>query len=128
MCAFNAACTRIAEHAYAQRCASKFQLQKQLYYEVRQRFGLSAQLAISAIAKVVEACKRDKSQPVAFHPVGAVVYDERIMGFQGVKAVSLTTELLSRVDEAAKTPLLDCQRCTTQRSCLDQSAANALIV
>jgi putative transposase len=83
--------TWIAEHAYAQRCASKFQLQKQLYYEVRQRFGLSAQLAIRAIAKAVEAYKRDKSQPVAFRPVGAVVYDERIMGFQGVQAVSLTT-------------------------------------
>jgi len=41
MSAFNAACMWIAEHAYAQRCAWKFQLQKQRYYAVRQRFRLS---------------------------------------------------------------------------------------
>jgi len=91
MRAFNAACTWIAAYAFQQRCASKFQLQKALYYEVRQRFGLSAQLAIRAIAKTVEAYKRDKTRQVAFRPDGAVVYDERIMAFHGVEAVSLTT-------------------------------------
>ena len=91
MHAFNAACTWIAEVAYAQHCASKFQLQKQLYHEVRQRFGLSAQLAIRAIAKTVEAYKRDKTTQVAFRADGAVVYDERIMAFHGLEAVSLTT-------------------------------------
>src|SRR5215510_977131 len=91
MHAFNAACTWIAAYAYQQRCASKFLLQKALYYEVRQRFGLSAQLAIRAIAKTVEAYKRDKSQPIAFRPDGAVIYDERIMAFYGLEGVSLTT-------------------------------------
>jgi putative transposase len=91
MRAFNAACTWIAEYAYQERCASMFALQKALYYEVRQRFGLSAQLAIRAIAKTVEAYKRDKSQQVAFRPDGAVVYDARILSFQGLEAVSLTT-------------------------------------
>jgi IS605 OrfB family transposase len=91
MHAFNAACTWIAEYAFQQRCASKFQLQKALYYGVRQRFGLSAQLAIRAIAKTVEAYKRDKSKQVAFRPDGAVVYDERIMAFHGLEEVSLTT-------------------------------------
>jgi predicted transposase len=91
MHAFNAACTWIAAYAFAHRCASKFQLQKALYYEVRQRFGLSAQLAIRAIAKTVEAYKRDKAQQVQFRPDGAVVYDERIMAFHGLEEVSLTT-------------------------------------
>ena len=91
MHAFNAACTWIAEYAYRERCASKFALQKALYYEVRQRFGLSAQLAIRAIAKTVEAYKRDKNQRVSFRPDGAVVYDERIMAFRGLDEVSLTT-------------------------------------
>jgi putative transposase len=88
---FNAACTWIAEYAYQERCASKFVLQKALYQEIRQRFHLSAQLAIRAIAKTVEAYKRDKSQPVAFRPDGAVVYDERIMAFHGLEEVSLMT-------------------------------------
>lgn len=51
MHAFNAACTWIAEYAYKERCASKFVLQKALYQEIRQRFGLSAQLAIRAGVK-----------------------------------------------------------------------------
>jgi IS605 OrfB family transposase len=91
MRAFNAACTYIASVAYAQRLASKFKLQRLLYYDVRQRFGLSAQLAIRAIAKVVDAYKRDKSKHIAFRPDGAVVYDERILSFQGLEIVSLTT-------------------------------------
>lgn len=90
MHAFNAACTWIATYAYAQRCASKFALQKALYQEIRQQFGLSAQLAIRAIAKTVEAYKRDKSTQVTFRPDGAVVYDERIMAFKGIDHVSLT--------------------------------------
>jgi len=88
---FNAACTWIAAYAYQERCASKFALQKALYYQVRQRFGLSAQLAIRAIAKTVEAYKRDKAQQVAFRPDGAVVYDERILAFHGLEEVSLMT-------------------------------------
>lgn len=91
MYAFNEACTWIAACAYQQRCASKFQLQKQLYYDVRHRFGLSAQLAIRAMAKTIEAYKRDKAQQVAFRPDGVVVYDERIYSFHGLDAVSLTT-------------------------------------
>jgi IS605 OrfB family transposase len=91
MHAFNAACTYIAGIAYEQRLASKFTLQRLLYYEVRQRFRLSAQLAIRAIAKVVEAYKRDTSKQIACRPDGAVVYDERILSFQGLEAVSLTT-------------------------------------
>jgi len=91
MHAFNAACTYIAGIAYEQRLASKFKLQRLLYYDVRSRFGLSAQLAIRAIAKVVEAYKRDKSHRLAFRPDGAVVYDERILSFQGLGAVSVTT-------------------------------------
>jgi IS605 OrfB family transposase len=91
MHAFNAACTYIAGIAYEQRLASKFKLQRLVYYELRQHFGLSAQLAIRAIAKVVEAYKRDKSQRISFRPDGAVVYDERIMAFHGLEDVSLTT-------------------------------------
>ena len=91
MHAFNSACTWIAEYAYKERCASKFVLQKALYYDIRQRFGLSAQLAIRAIAKTADAYKRDKSKPLAFRADGAVVYDERIMAFHGLEEVSLMT-------------------------------------
>ena len=91
MHAVNAACTYIAGIAYEQRLASKFKLQRLVYYEVHQRFGLSAQLTIRAIAKVVEAYKRDTSQRISFRGDGAVVYDERILSFQGLEAASLRT-------------------------------------
>jgi IS605 OrfB family transposase len=91
MLAFNDACTWIAAYAFGERMFSKFALQKAIYYEVRARFNLSAQLAIRAIAKVVEAYKRDKKVCISFQPHGAVVYDERILSFQGLELASLTT-------------------------------------
>jgi IS605 OrfB family transposase len=88
---FNAACDAIAEVAYDRRLANKVALQKLVYYDVRERFGLSAQLTVRAIAKVVEAYKRDKSVRPAFRPHGAVCYDQRIMSWRGVEEISLLT-------------------------------------
>jgi putative transposase len=47
---FNAACNTIADVAFAHRCTNKITLQKLVYRDVRQHFGLSAQMAIRAIA------------------------------------------------------------------------------
>jgi len=88
---FNAACDAIATVAFRERCANKVALQKLIYYEVRERFGLSSQLVIRAIAKVVEAYKRDRSAQPRFRPEGAVPYDERIMSWKGLERVSLLT-------------------------------------
>lgn len=60
--AFNAACNAIAEVAevaYEQRLANKNELQKVVCYDVRQRYGLSARIAIRAFPKVAETDKRD---------------------------------------------------------------------
>jgi putative transposase len=88
---FNAACNAIAAIAYRERCANNVMLQKLVYYSVRERFGLSAQLTIRAIGKVVDAYKRDKCKQPRFRPHGAVPYDERIMSWKGVEALSLLT-------------------------------------
>jgi len=86
---FNAACDAIAETAFRERCANKVALQKLVYYDIRQRFGLSAQLTIRAISKVVEAYKRDRDIQPRFRPDGAVPYDQRIMSWKGLERVSL---------------------------------------
>ena len=52
---FNAACDWIGGVAFSERCANKVALQKIVYYEVRERFGLAAQLSIRAISKVADA-------------------------------------------------------------------------
>jgi IS605 OrfB family transposase len=89
--AFNAACNAIAAVAFAAHSASKIDLQKLVYYDIRQRFGLSAQMTIRAIAKVAEAYKRDKRIQPSFRPHGAMVYDERICSFPSPDRVSLLT-------------------------------------
>ncbi len=88
---FNAACDAIAATAFRERCANKVALQKLVYYDVRGRFGLSAQLTIRAISKVVEAYKRDKAVQPRFRPHGAVPYDERVLSWKGIEHVSLLT-------------------------------------
>lgn len=89
--AFNAACNAIAAVAFRERMASKIDLQKKVYYDVRRDFGLAAQMVIRAIAKVSEAYKRDRSKKPHFRPHGAMVYDERICSFPRVDRVSLLT-------------------------------------
>jgi IS605 OrfB family transposase len=81
----------VAEVAFAHHLANKIALQKLVYYDIRRRFGLSAQMAIRAIAKVTEAYKRDKKIRPTFRPHGAMVYDERICNFPTVDRVSLLT-------------------------------------
>lgn len=87
--AFNAGCQYAADVAYEQRCANKVALQPLVYGPLRERFGLSSQMAIRAIAKAVEAYKRDKRVHVRVQPHGAMVYDQRIMSFKGLTHVSL---------------------------------------
>ncbi|HEU0021329.1 MAG TPA: transposase [Dehalococcoidia bacterium] len=88
---FNAACDSIAETAFSEKCANKVALQKLVYYDIREQFGLSAQLTIRAISKVVEAYKRNRSIQPRFRTDGAVPYDERIMSWRRLEAVSLLT-------------------------------------
>src|ERR1700730_11684524 len=86
---FNAACNAIAQVAFRERLANKFALQKIVYYRIRERFGLSSQMTVRAIAKVVEAYKRDKSIQPQCRKNGALTYDERTMSWQGLERVSL---------------------------------------
>jgi putative transposase len=89
--AFNAACNVIAAVAFAERCANKIELQKLVYYDIREQFGLSSQMTIRAISKVSEAYKRDKKKQPSFRPHGAMVYDERICSFPRIDRASLLT-------------------------------------
>ena len=91
MVRFNEACNYIADIAFANRCANKIALQKIVYYDVRERFQLSAQLTIRAIAKVVEAYKRDKSRKPNFGLYSGIIYDQRILSWKGLEHVSLVT-------------------------------------
>ncbi len=86
---FNEACNYISSIAFERKTANKIELQKIVYYDVRDKFKLSAQLVIRAIAKVAEAYKRDRSIKPEFRPDGAIVYDQRILSWKGLEAVSI---------------------------------------
>jgi len=87
----NAACSTIADVAFREKCVSKVLLQRMLYRQVREQFGLSAQMAVRAIAKVVEAYKRDRTKKPTFRSRGAVPYDQRILSFKSLDAASILT-------------------------------------
>jgi len=88
---FNEACNYIADIAFKLGTANKIELQKVVYYDVRDKFKLSAQLTIRAIAKVSEVYKRDRTIKPKFKPTGAIVYDQRILSFRKLEAISILT-------------------------------------
>jgi len=92
MVSFNKACNHISEFAYYNRIFSKYQLQKHLYYEIREKFLLSSQLAVRAFGKVAESYKVDKKIFHQFKPHGAVVYDQRILSLKDNIASILTLD------------------------------------
>lgn len=90
MIKFNAACNYVSEVAFKENNWSAFNLHKIVYYDVRDRFELSAQMTARVIGKVCDS-GRKKRVPLHFKPLGAVIYDSRIMRFKGLEAVSLWT-------------------------------------
>jgi len=88
---FNEAANYVAQIAFAENSANKFEVQKLVYGALRTTYHLPAQLAIRCISKAVEAYKRDKSIQPTFRKTGAIVYDPRVMVFKGIDTVSLLT-------------------------------------
>lgn len=89
--AFNAGADWLAEEAFAARIANKIALQKTHYAALRERFGLSAQMAVRCIAQVCEAYKRDRTKRPHFRPFASMPFDQRMMSFKGPDRVSLLT-------------------------------------
>jgi IS605 OrfB family transposase len=88
---FNGACNFVSRVAFERKLYSKVLLQKIVYREIREKFGLAAQLAIRVIAKVVETYRNDKDHFHEFRGFGSIVYDQRILSFKGVDEVSIST-------------------------------------
>ena len=94
---FNFAASWLAGKAFQLRSANKIKLQQLHYRELRDSFGLSAQMAVRCIAQVCEAYKRDKNKQPRFRKHASMPYDQRMMGFKGLDRVSLLTMCSGRV-------------------------------
>lgn len=77
----NAACNYMSQVAWETRTFGKFGLQKLCYEQVREQFGLAAQVTIRALAKVGDAYKLDQKVQRTFRPHTAIAYDDRILSF-----------------------------------------------
>ena len=106
---YNQACNYVTDRVFESRM-SKYQIQKQLYYDVKGMFHLPAQSTIRLISKVVEACSSSyeifkqakilaairKTEPPlgpikpTFKDFGAIQYDQRNSRV-GIDQVSLRT-------------------------------------
>jgi putative transposase len=79
--AFANACNYIADVARSIHASNKVKVQHACYAVVRSRFGLSANLAIRAIARVCAALKVKSKAHSTFDPT-SIDYDQRIFSFR----------------------------------------------
>lgn len=88
----NAACNYISNLAWQEKTFNKLSLHKMCYYDVREKFNLSAQIVIRALGKVADGYKLDKKTKRNFRKHGAFPYDSRILKYRlETQAVSIWT-------------------------------------
>ncbi len=78
----NAACNYISQQAWQTRTFRRYDLQHLTYYDVREKFGLAAQITIRCLAKVADAYTLDCKSQRTFKPLGAIAYDDRILSWE----------------------------------------------
>ena len=88
---FNSACDYISDVAFENKAFGQVRLHKLTYYDVRDKFGLGAQMAVRAIGKVVESYKANKKTKHTFYKYGAIVYDSRILKFKFPDKINIST-------------------------------------
>jgi putative transposase len=78
----NSAANEVSGVAWEAKCFRPFAIHKLVYEEVRQRYGLSAQMTVRVIGKVADAYKAGKKRERKFKKLGAIAYDSRILSWQ----------------------------------------------
>ena len=88
---FNNVCNYISQRAFETKTFNQVKLHHLVYRESREKFGMSAQFIIRAIAKVADSYKISKKTLCRFKPYSAVVYDRRLVSFKGLSIASMNT-------------------------------------
>lgn len=79
--AFAIVCNWVADYGRTHKVWRQFELHKLCYKEIRERFGLSANLAVRAIARVSPRLKTERTRHSVFKPT-SVDYDHRIFSMR----------------------------------------------
>ena len=72
---FNQAATFAAKVGFEAKVFGQVKIHHLAYHQIRERFGLTAQMAVRAIAKAVECFQRDKTRCPVFEERSAICYD-----------------------------------------------------
>ena len=88
---FNEACNYASDIAFNTATFGQYYLHHKVYRYLREHYGLSAQMAVRAIAKVSESYQIDRKSQHTFKPHSAMVYDQRILSWKGLDKVSILT-------------------------------------
>ena len=88
----NAACNYISQQVWEHKRFGRVPAHNLTYYDVRETFQLTAQMAVRCIGKVVDAYKLGKKVKRQFKKHGAIPYDSRILSYRvEIKTVSIWT-------------------------------------
>lgn len=85
----NDACDWLSGQAWQTKTFRQYDMQKAFYRPLRERFALTAQVAIQCIKKVADAYKIDQKTQRTFRKHAAQPYDDRILRFVSGDLVSL---------------------------------------
>lgn len=77
--AANGAATHVSDFAWMAKKFRQYDLHHALYYEVKAKFSLTAQMVVRVIAKVADAYKIDTASKRTFSSLGSIAYDDRIL-------------------------------------------------
>jgi len=78
----NAACQYLSDIVWESKIFRQYDLHHKCYLTVREKFGLSAQIVVRAIAKVTNAYKLGHKIKLTFKPNGSIAYDDRILSWR----------------------------------------------
>lgn len=78
----NAACNRMSAAAWEMQTFKQFDIHRLCYHDIKEWFGLTAQVVVRAIAKVADAYKLDRKRQRQFSPQGAISFDDRILSWK----------------------------------------------
>ena len=88
---FNEACNHASQVAFETQTFGQYYLHHRVYRELREHYGLSAQMAVRAIAQVSQSYAANREAPHSFDKHSAMIYDRRILSWKGLDRVSILT-------------------------------------
>jgi len=83
----NKAANEVSRVAWDATCFRAFAIHKLVYADVRQQYGLSAQMTVRVIGKVAGAYQAGRKRERRFKKLGAFPYDSRILSWRMVERV-----------------------------------------